>query len=269
MTPQKHHSLTEARQQLRELRGLSTVSAPPSLLENVRAQLGPGDSYAVLHTPLGALTVAYNDIGISTIRLDTSNLDFERSFRLRFARPIRPVAALPTPLADAIQALIRGEQAGELPFDLRSLKPFEHAVLLKALEIPRGEVRPYAWIAREIGRPQAVRAVGTALGNNPVPLLIPCHRVVRSDYRIGEYIFGQAIKRAVLDEEGAAPHILEELGRAGVRYLGDPADGTFCLPTCAGMHRRNDPKLLKLHSEHEALHAGLEPCDACRPTLST
>ncbi|MDP9313540.1 MAG: MGMT family protein [Chloroflexota bacterium] len=269
MTPQKNNPLTEARHRLRELRALSTVSAPPSLLENVRTQLGPGDSYAVLQTPLGALLVAYNDIGISTIRLDTTPHDFERAFRLRFARPIRQVQALPPPLADAIQAHMRGEQAGELPFDLRSLKPFERAVLHKALEIPRGEVRPYAWIAREIGRPQAVRAVGTALGNNPVPLLIPCHRVVRSDYRIGDYIFGQALKRAVLDEEGAAPDILEELGRAGVRYLGDPSDGTFCLPTCAGMHRRNDPQLLKLHSEHEATNAGLAPCDACRPTLIT
>ena len=52
---------------------------------------------------------------------------------------------------------------------------------MKALEIPRGEVRPYGWIAAEIGRPKAVRAVGTALGHNPIPLIVPCHRVVRSD----------------------------------------------------------------------------------------
>jgi O-6-methylguanine DNA methyltransferase len=56
-----------------------------------------------------------------------------------------------------------------------------------SLEIPPGEVRPYSWIAREIGRPGAVRATGSALAKNPVPLLIPCHRVVRSDGRIGKY----------------------------------------------------------------------------------
>lgn len=267
MTPQKHNSLAEARRQLRQIRALSSVNAPATLLRDVLAQIGPGDSYAVLETPAGALFVAYNDVGISAIQLATNTDDFERRFRLRFVRPIRPVAALPATLAEAIQAHILGEQSTELSFDLRSLKPFERAVLLKALEIPRGEVRPYAWIAREIGRPQAVRAVGTALGANPIPLLIPCHRVVRSDYRIGEYIFGTAIKRAVLTDEGAAPDILEALGRAGVRYLGDPSDGTYCLPTCAGMHCRNDPKLLKLHSEHEAITAGLEPCTACRPRI--
>ena len=61
---------------------------------------------------------------------------------------------------------------------------------MKALEIPRGEVRPYGWIAAEIGRPKAVRAVGTALGHNPVPLIVPCHRVVRSDGMIGQYSLG-------------------------------------------------------------------------------
>ena len=64
---------------------------------------------------------------------------------------------------------------------------FERAVLEKALEIPRGEVRPYSWIASEIGRPKAVRAVGSALAHNPVPLVMPCHRVVRADGMIGQY----------------------------------------------------------------------------------
>lgn len=267
MTPQKHNSLAAARQQLRQLRKLSSVGAPPTVLHSVLTAIGPGDSYAMLETPVGALFVAFNDVGISAIQLATIGPDFERNFRQRFARPIRPIAALPTPLAEAIQAHIKGEPSAELSFDLRSLKPFERAVLLKALEIPRGEVRPYAWIAREIGRPQAVRAVGTALGTNPIPLLIPCHRVVRSDYRIGDYIFGTPIKRAVLTAEGAAPEILEALGRAGVRYLGDPSDGTYCLPTCAGMHCRNDPKLIKLHSDHEAATAGLAPCTTCRPAV--
>src|SRR2546428_13733249 len=74
----------------------------------------------------------------------------------------------------------------KLQFDLRGLSEFERAVLMKALEIPTGEVRPYSWIAREIGRPEAVRATGSALARNPVPLLIPCHRVSRSDGMIGQ-----------------------------------------------------------------------------------
>ena len=88
-------------------------------------------------------------------------------------------------------------------FDLRSVTEFERAVLLKAREIPRGEVRTYAWIAAQIGHPAAVRAVGSALRKNPVPLLIPCHRVVRSDGQIGQYALGGSDnKRTILAAEG-------------------------------------------------------------------
>jgi O-6-methylguanine DNA methyltransferase len=88
-------------------------------------------------------------------------------------------------------------------FDLRSVTEFERAVLLKAREIPRGQVRTYRWIAAQIGHPAAVRAVGSALRKNPVPVLIPCHRVVRSDGRIGNYgLGGSANKRAILAAEG-------------------------------------------------------------------
>jgi O-6-methylguanine DNA methyltransferase len=80
--------------------------------------------------------------------------------------------------------------------------------LIKAREIPAGQVRPYGWIASEIGRPKAVRAVGTALGRNPVPLLIPCHRVVRTDGRVGDYAFGPPAKRALLAAEGLDPDAL-------------------------------------------------------------
>lgn len=68
-----------------------------------------------------------------------------------------------------------------------NLTPFELSVLRAALEIPFGETRSYAWIARRIGKPKAVRAVGTALRKNPWPLIIPCHRVIKSDGSIGKY----------------------------------------------------------------------------------
>lgn len=67
------------------------------------------------------------------------------------------------------------------------LTPFEWAVLKSTLEIPFGETRSYAWIAKRIGRPKAVRAVGQALRKNPWPLVIPCHRVIKSDGSLGNY----------------------------------------------------------------------------------
>lgn len=69
----------------------------------------------------------------------------------------------------------------------RSLTDFEWAVLKATLEIPFGETRTYAWVAKKIGRPKAVRAVGQALRKNPWPLIIPCHRVIRSDGSLGLY----------------------------------------------------------------------------------
>ena len=68
-----------------------------------------------------------------------------------------------------------------------ALTRFELAVLRAALEIPFGETRTYAWIARRIGKPRAVRAVGAALRKNPWPLIVPCHRVIKSDGSLGKY----------------------------------------------------------------------------------
>lgn len=70
---------------------------------------------------------------------------------------------------------------------LHSLTRFEWSVLKAALEIPFGETRTYAWVAQKIGRPKAVRAVGQALRKNPYPLIIPCHRVIKSDGSLGKY----------------------------------------------------------------------------------
>ena len=103
----------------------------------------------------------------------------------------------------AIQRRLDGDRHIRIDLDLRGRTAFERDVWSKALEIPRGEVRPYGWIAAEIGRPKAVRAVGTALGHNPVPLIVPCHRVVRSDGLLGQYsLGGPGNKRTILAAEG-------------------------------------------------------------------
>ena len=67
--------------------------------------------------------------------------------------------------------------------------------------IPQGDTRSYAWVAREIGKPRAVRAVGTALKKNPFTIIVPCHRVVHSDGSIGEYALGADLKKRLLEIE--------------------------------------------------------------------
>lgn len=91
------------------------------------------------------------------------------------------------------------------PIDLGArLSPFARAVLAACRTIPRGEVRTYGQLAAYLGKPGAARAVGGALRRNPVPLLIPCHRVIRGDGEIGEFnMGGPAVKRRLLEWEGA------------------------------------------------------------------
>ncbi|HEV2063715.1 MAG TPA: methylated-DNA--[protein]-cysteine S-methyltransferase, partial [Thermoanaerobaculia bacterium] len=122
------------------------------------------------------------------------------------------------------------------------------------------------WIAKEIGRPAAVRAVGTALGKNPVPLLIPCHRVVRSDGTIGNYsLGGRRAKRTLLEVEGAQPGTIGQLAARGIRYLGNAEKGYYCYPTCGGIETLVLSNKVELHDEREARTAGFRPCEDCRP----
>jgi len=177
------------RQLLMKLRALADVRAPEAVLNGVLDQVGLQDHYAELTTPLGPVFVAWNRLGVSAVMQTSTAEEFEARFGDRFHRAPRRTRQVPDDLGET--------------FDLRSVTEFERAVLLKAREIPKGEVRTYAWIAAQIGHPRAVRAVGSALRKNPVPVLIPCHRVVRSDGHIGQYALGgSATKRAILAAEG-------------------------------------------------------------------
>ena len=188
------------RQFLEELRALGRVRAPDRVLDNVLDEVGLRDWYASLETALGPVYVAWNRLGVSAVMKTATPWEFEERFAERFMRSPRAASELPDDL---------GER-----FDLRSVTEFERAVLMKAREIPRGEVRTYGWIAAQIGHPLAVRAVGTALRKNPVPLLIPCHRVVRSDGHIGEYALGGSTnKLTILTSEGVEADEIQRLAR--------------------------------------------------------
>ncbi|HMD02828.1 MAG TPA: MGMT family protein, partial [Candidatus Baltobacteraceae bacterium] len=162
---------------LNELRSLGNIRAPKDFVERVLRAVGVLDSFTEIESALGKLYVAWNERGIAAVTRSTSDAAFERWFRQRFGRSAERAAEPP---ASVRRVLVGEAGARTLRYDLSACTPFEAAVLRKALDIPRGEVRPYGWVAREIGNPKAVRAVGTALARNPIPVLIPCHRVVRS-----------------------------------------------------------------------------------------
>ncbi len=215
--------------------------------------------------PVGPLYVAFTDVGIShvcpTALVGDEPGRFLEYYRTRFARPLRPAARPPAGLASALRA---GRGTG-LRYDLRSLGAFDRAVLGKTLEIPRREVRPYAWVAREIGHPGAVRATGSALGRNPVPILIPCHRVVRSDGAAGNYGLGPGLKVDLLRAEDVNLDETARLGRRGIHYLASDSTGIFCYPSCRHARRITAGHRVEVADARTATAAGYRPCRHCRP----
>ena len=248
---------------LRRLR----VRAPENFVDLVldRVGLGAHDSFVRVAGPAGELFVAFNERGISAVA-PTSLYDGSRDrFALEHERRTgsRPLVAARPPAG--LLAGLRSGRATGLRYDLAGLSEFERAVLLKALEIPPGEVRPYGWVAREIGRPRAVRAVGSALGRNPVPVLIPCHRVVRSDGHLGQYGLGVPLKRALLGAEGVDVARLEHLAATGVRFVGSDTTAVCCVPSCTHALRITPRHERHFRSADDALTAGFRPCRRCRP----
>lgn len=253
--------LRAARALVRDLRALGELPAPEGLVAHALALAGMEDEYFVVESALGPVYVGRGARGVKAVMRAESDAAFIAEYVRRYARRIMRGEA-PRELA----AAVREGRRARVELDLAGLTEFERAVLLKALEIPRGEVRPYGWIAREIGHPRAVRAVGTALAHNPVPLLIPCHRVVKSDGHLGQYsLGGNEAKRVVLAAEGAALEELEALARRGVRYIGSDTTHSFCLPSCRFARRIAPAHRVEWASAAQAQAAGYHPCNVCRP----
>lgn len=243
-----------------------TVAAPETLAEATLLAVGLADTYAELPSPLGPILVAWNGRGVSAVATADDPAAFEERFAREVHRPIRRAESLPAALRRAIERRLSGDRSARIELDLRGRTEFERAVWMKALEIPRGEVRPYAWIAAEIGRPKAVRAVGSALGHNPVPLIVPCHRVVRSDGMIGQYsLGGPSNKRTILAAEGLDPDELERLARTGVRFVGSDTTSIYCLPTCHNARRITPRHRVLFRVAGEPERAGFRACRECRP----
>jgi O-6-methylguanine DNA methyltransferase len=240
------------------------VEAPPTLGHGALARVGLADWIAPLTTPLGPAIVSWNALGVSALYEgdDVERLAFD--LRRRSGRPSLVRDELPDDMATRIDDVLTGRRP-TIEVDMRGIPPFQADVLHATLQIPRGEVRPYGWVAREIGRPGAVRAVGTALGRNPIPLIVPCHRVVRSDGMLGQYGWGAPAKRVILAYEGLDPDTTEDLARHGVALVGSDETGIYCYPSCRNARQIPTRQRVPLRSARQAAARGLAPCPGCRP----
>lgn len=155
------------------------------------------DRYAPLTTPVGTLLIAFREETVTAVARNVQPDVFETWFARRFQHELKATKQLPPLVATSICADL--EDGGQrTSVDIEALTPFHQAVLTETRRIPYGTTRTYGWIAEKIGCPAAVRAVGTALAHNPIPFLIPCHRVVRSDGTIGNYSAGGSAAKLIL-----------------------------------------------------------------------
>jgi len=160
--------------------------------------------YCAVPSPVGRLFVAASDTGLVRVSFPQSERAFVESLRRTLGVvPVRSRERT-ADIVHQLRAYFAGERrVFDMQLDLSGVSPFQRAVLLAAANVPAGQVVSYGEIARRIGQPGGSRAVGQALGRNPIPIVIPCHRVIAAGGRIGGYGGGLARKRRLLRLEGA------------------------------------------------------------------
>lgn len=155
-----------------------------------------------IESPVGPLLVAVSQAGLTGISFNPDEARFlTRLDPLALVqRDVQAVSAV----RDQIMEYFRGKRtAFDVPVDWSRIKPFQRAVLQTAVRIPAGTVWTYRQVAQAIGKPNASRAVGQALARNPIPIVLPCHRVLASDGSLHGYAGGLERKRILLQLEGA------------------------------------------------------------------
>jgi AraC family transcriptional regulator of adaptative response/methylated-DNA-[protein]-cysteine methyltransferase len=158
--------------------------------------------YTIVASPLGQLLVAVTERGICAVRMGDTDVELEKDLRAEFpaAAIQRADDSLHEPVQKILDHLTHSEPHLDLPLDIRATA-FQRQVWEKLRAIPYGETVSYGEIAKALGKPGAVRAVGRACATNPVALVIPCHRVVREDKSLGGYRWGLERKQKLLELE--------------------------------------------------------------------
>jgi methylated-DNA-[protein]-cysteine S-methyltransferase len=162
-------------------------------------------AYRVVDSPLGPLLLAATEIGLVRVAYarEDHDLVLEQLAHRISPRVLRAPARLDLATRELDEYLAGRRTSFDLPLDFRLTSGFRREVLRHLPEIGYGSTASYAAMAQAAGNPKAVRAVGSACASNPLPLVVPCHRVVRSDGTIGQYVGGAEVKQALLNLESA------------------------------------------------------------------
>jgi methylated-DNA-[protein]-cysteine S-methyltransferase len=174
------------------------------------AAVAPADAwYAVEPTPVGAVVAVGTPRGLARLAYEDEHGGVERILDVLAARLSPRLIEAPSRLDDVRRELDEyfagRRRAFDLPIDWRLVAPFGRRVLQATASIPFGEVSTYGRVAAAAGNPRASRAAGNALGANPIPIVVPCHRVLRTGGALGGYTGGLHRKRRLLRLEGVLP----------------------------------------------------------------
>jgi methylated-DNA-[protein]-cysteine S-methyltransferase len=163
-------------------------------------------AYRTVDSPVGSLLLAATEAGLVRVAFEVQDHDAALASLATHVSPriLRAPARLDRIARELDEYFARRRRAFDVPVDLRLAHGFRREVLDQLPSIAYGRTSSYAEIAAAAGSPRAVRAVGTACALNPVPIVVPCHRVVRSDGTMGRYAGGENVKRVLLDLEAAA-----------------------------------------------------------------
>src|ERR1700730_16240588 len=227
----------------------------------------PQAALGVVKSPLGKLLVATSGHGIVLNYYIQSGSDLSTTItklRMKFD-PIEDLAAVKE-VGDEIRGYVGGDaKALHHNADLTlAASDFQIGVLRKLQEIPRGAVISYQALGAAVGVPTGARAVGNALHDNPVPIYVPCHRVISSDRSLGGYAGGTSSKLRLLRSEGFD---VDQVG-AWIHDVvwGHKASRIYCQRDCRAAARVHPAHFLFFAAPRRARRAGMRPCKLCRPS---
>lgn len=167
-------------------------------------------SYEIHESPFGPLVVGATAAGIVRIGLSAESEEevIEGLAKRVSARILKAGRPEITSAREQLDQYFEGERKRfKLKLDWQLTQGFRHEVLAATNRIPYGETSSYRAVATRAGSPKAVRAAGSALANNPLPILVPCHRVLRSDGQVGSYLGGSSMKESLLRMESGSPSV--------------------------------------------------------------
>jgi O6-methylguanine-DNA--protein-cysteine methyltransferase len=250
--------------------GLARLAAPPladfalKVLRRVAIPRDRYDTYSHLDSAAGGVYVAWGQDAVTGSAVDTMVEGPDTFERMHYARTGR--TAIPTSqVFPGLRPALRTGKAKRLPVDLRGLTDLERAILSAVRSIPSGQLRPITWLRREVSVPCTTEAVLTALAMNPLPVLIPCHRVTHENGSPCDAAYSEHVGRALRSAEGIDMLRLADLSQRGAVFLGSGTTRIYCHPTCAHARRITRPHQVPFRSAREARRAGYRACKSCRP----